>query len=550
MDNSLKFDLPANTSSMIKVIGVGGGGSNAVNYMFEQGIEGVDFIVCNTDAQSLDKSPVPIKVQLGNTLTEGRGAGAIPEVGRNAAIESLGEINEILSTNTNMVFITAGMGGGTGTGAAPVIARAAKELGILTVGIVTIPFMFEGRKRSQQADFGLKEMRDSVDTLLVIRNDKLRELFGNLTLKQAFGHADEVLCTAAKGIAEVITLVGTVNVDMNDVKTVMKDSGVAIMGSGRSSGEGRAKRAVLTALESPLLNDNDITGANFILLNITYGNDEVLMDEISEITDYIQEQAGMGAEVIWGYGQDLSLGDDVCVTVIATGFQAKSVESLLPMPEQEPKKMWLETEGAKEVTAKVEKPTVEIPEVRNEVKDTTDEPFIKTVDAPLFEMEFEVKNEITDETPSFQLEQENIPELSSLKHNVQDVVNTIDQPIMHTLGHDINDIVNATAAEATDSLKITPERTLSDRPSRTELISRNKEREMRIREFTIKLKTPSGLSELENEPAYARKKISLDSAPHSSESTVSRFSLNESTDENGNKRAELGNNPFLHDNVD
>ncbi len=550
MDNSLKFDLPANTSSMIKVIGVGGGGSNAVNYMYEQGIEGVDFIVCNTDAQSLDKSPVPIKVQLGNTLTEGRGAGAIPEVGRNAAIESLGEINEILSTNTNMVFITAGMGGGTGTGAAPVIARAAKELGILTVGIVTIPFMFEGRKRSQQADFGLKEMRDSVDTLLVIRNDKLRELFGNLTLKQAFGHADEVLCTAAKGIAEVITLVGTVNVDMNDVKTVMKDSGVAIMGSGRSSGEGRAKRAVLTALESPLLNDNDITGANFILLNITYGNDEVLMDEISEITDYIQEQAGMGAEVIWGYGQDLSLGDDVCVTVIATGFQAKSVESLLPMPEQEPKKMWLETEGAKEITAKVEKPTVEIPEVRNEMKDTTDEPFIKTVDAPLFEMEFEVKNEITDETPSFQLEQENIPELSSLKHNVQDVVNTIDQPIMHTLGHDINDIVNATAAEATDSLKITPERTLSDRPSRTELISRNKEREMRIREFTIKLKTPSGLSELENEPAYARKKISLDSAPHSSESTVSRFSLNESTDENGNKRAELGNNPFLHDNVD
>ncbi len=550
MDNSLKFDLPANTSSMIKVIGVGGGGSNAVNYMYEQGIEGVDFIVCNTDAQSLDKSPVPIKVQLGNTLTEGRGAGAIPEVGRNAAIESLGEINEILSTNTNMVFITAGMGGGTGTGAAPVIARAAKELGILTVGIVTIPFMFEGRKRSQQADFGLKEMRDSVDTLLVIRNDKLRELFGNLTLKQAFGHADEVLCTAAKGIAEVITLVGTVNVDMNDVKTVMKDSGVAIMGSGRSSGEGRAKRAVLTALESPLLNDNDITGANFILLNITYGNDEVLMDEISEITDYIQEQAGMGAEVIWGYGQDLSLGDDVCVTVIATGFQAKSVESLLPMPEQEPKKMWLETEGAKEVTAKVEKPTVEIPEVRNEVKDTTDEPFIKTVDAPLFEMEFEVKNEITDETPSFQLEQENIPELSSLKHNVQDVVNTIDQPILHTLGHDINDILNATAAEATDSLKITPERTLSDRPSRTELISRNKEREMRIREFTIKLKTPSGLSELENEPAYARKKISLDSAPHSSESTVSRFSLNESTDENGNKRTELGNNPFLHDNVD
>ncbi len=551
MDNSLKFDLPANTSSMIKVIGVGGGGSNAVNYMFEQGIQGVDFIVCNTDAQSLDKSPVPIKVQLGNTLTEGRGAGAIPEVGRNAAIESLDEVKELLSTNTNMVFITAGMGGGTGTGAAPVIARAAKELGILTVGIVTIPFMFEGRKRSQQADFGLKEMRDSVDTLLVIRNDKLRELFGNLTLKQAFGHADEVLCTAAKGIAEVITLVGTVNVDMNDVKTVMKDSGVAIMGSGRSSGEGRAKRAVLTALESPLLNDNDITGANFILLNITYGNDEVLMDEIAEITDYIQEQAGMGAEVIWGYGQDIALGEDVCVTVIATGFQAKSVESLLPMPEAEPKKMWLETEGAKEVTAKVEKPITDLPEVKNEVKQNADEPFIKTLEKPLFEMEFDVKNEITEEAP-VNNEEENIPEVSTLKHNLQESAVPVDEPVVHMLGTNLNDIIGGTTSknEVTDALKLKPEEIISDRPSRIELISRNKEREMRIREFTIKLKTPSGLNELENVPAYERKKISLDSTPHSSESNVSRYSLNESTDENGNKKIELGNNPFLHDNVD
>ncbi len=552
MDNSLKFDLPANTSSMIKVIGVGGGGSNAVNYMFEQGIQGVDFIVCNTDAQSLDKSPVPIKVQLGNTLTEGRGAGAIPEVGRNAAIESLEEVKEILSTNTNMVFITAGMGGGTGTGAAPVIARAAKEMGILTVGIVTIPFMFEGRKRSQQADFGLKEMRDSVDTLLVIRNDKLRELFGNLTLKQAFGHADEVLCTAAKGIAEVITLVGTVNVDMNDVKTVMKNSGVAIMGSGRSSGEGRAKRAVLTALESPLLNDNDITGANFILLNITYGNEEVLMDEISEITDYIQEQAGMGAEVIWGYGQDLTLGDDVCVTVIATGFQAKSVESLLPMPEQEPKKMWLETEGAKEITAKVEKPTTELHDESNEIKENAEEPFLKTLETPLFEVEFEVKNEIVEDTAVLNKEEALLPEISSMKHIEQSIVGPVDQPVTHLLGTDLNEMVAEASAKSdvTDALKLKPQEVLSDRPSRLELVSRNKEREMRIREFTIKLKTPSGLSELESEPAYTRKKISLDASPHSSESNISRYSLNESTDENGNKKIELGNNPFLHDNVD
>lgn len=552
MENSLKFDLPANTSSIIKVIGVGGGGSNAVNYMYELGIQGVDFIVCNTDAQALDKSPVPIKVQLGSTLTEGRGAGAIPEVGRNAAIESLDEIHELLSSNTNMVFITAGMGGGTGTGAAPIIAKAAKDMGILTVGIVTIPFMFEGRKRSQQADFGLKEMRDSVDTLLVIRNDKLRELYGNLTLKQAFSHADEVLCTAAKGIAEVITLIGTVNVDMNDVKTVMKDSGVAIMGSGRASGEGRAKRAVLTALESPLLNDNDINGANFILLNITFGNDELLMDEISEITDYIQEQAGMGAEVIWGYGQDDQLGDDVSVTVIATGFQAKNVESLLPTPATEPKKMWLETEGAREVTAKVEKPTTELPEVKNEVKENAEEPFIKTVEKPLFEVEFDVQNQINNATEEKE-EQEEIPQLSSLKLNVQETPVSVDQPIYHSLGNDLNEIVSSQndSAEVTDSLKWKPAaEQISDRPSRLEVVSRNKEREMRIREFTIKLKTPSGLSELESEPAYARRKVTLENTRHSSESTVSRISLNETTDDSGQKRVELGNNPFLHDNVD
>jgi cell division protein FtsZ len=544
MENSLKFDLPANTSSIIKVIGVGGGGSNAVNYMYEQGIKGVDFIVCNTDAQSLDKSPVPLKVQLGNTLTEGKGAGSIPEVGRNAAIESLEDIKALLSENTNMVFITAGMGGGTGTGAAPVIAKVAKDMGILTVGIVTVPFMFEGRKRGQQADLGLKEIRESVDTLLIIRNDKLRELYGNLTLKQAFSHADEVLCTAAKGIAEVITLIGTVNVDMNDVKTVMKDSGVAIMGSGRASGEGRAKRAVQAALESPLLNDNDINGANFILLNITYGKEELLMDEISEITDHIQEQAGMAAEVIWGYGQDESLGEDVCATVIATGFAAKTVDHVLPAIADEPKKMWLEAEGAKEVTAKVEKPVVDIPEVRNEIK-SEEEPFIKVVDKSV-EVEFEVTNNIQTDVPVA----EDVPSLSTLKLNVQEESAT-DKPVYMELGNDIRDIVsNQTNSLVSDTLVHKEESVVSDRPNRTELLARNKEREMRIREFTIKLKTPNGLNELENEPAYARKKISLDSPQHSSESNISRFSLNESTDENGHKRVELRDNPFLHDNVD
>ncbi|MGB2015641.1 MAG: cell division protein FtsZ, partial [Flavobacteriales bacterium] len=257
----MQFNIPQSTNSPIKVIGVGGGGSNAVNTMFEQGITGVDFIVCNTDAQALDISPVPRKVQLGATLTGGQGAGSLPEVGKNAAIESLDELTALLGNDTSMVFVTAGMGGGTGTGAAPIIAQACKERGILTVGIVTVPFQFEGRRRNQQASEGLEAMREAVDTLLIIRNDKLRELFGNQTIRSAFANADQILCTAAKGIAEVITLTGEINVDMNDVNTVMRDSGRAIMGSGSASGQGRAQKAVSDALESPLLNDSDITGA-------------------------------------------------------------------------------------------------------------------------------------------------------------------------------------------------------------------------------------------------------------------------------------------------
>lgn len=555
MENPLRFDMPRNTSSIIKVIGVGGGGSNAVNYMYEQGIKGVDFIVCNTDAQALDVSPVPLKVQLGSTLTEGRGAGAIPEVGRNSAIESIDEIRELLSTNTNMVFVTAGMGGGTGTGAAPVIAKVAKDMGILTVGIVTVPFMFEGKKRSNQAEFGVKEMRDAVDTLLIIRNDKLRELFGNLTLKQAFSHADEVLCTAAKGIAEVITLTGTVNVDMNDVKTVMKDSGVAIMGSGRASGEGRARRAVQIALESPLLNDNDIFGANFILLNITHGSDELLMDEVSEITDFIQEQAGQNAEVIWGYGQDESLGDDVSVTVIATGFKAKTVDSVLPSAVEEPKKMWLQTDSVREVTTKVEKPTAEIPSTPVNEVPTTNEPFIRSVEKPI-EIELEVTNTLasTDAPVNNVLSQEDLPGLSSLKLKAEEP-EIADRPTYFSLeGTNINDFVSSTpsAPSTGDVLKMVEDTTeVQDRPKRSDLAVRNKEREGRIREFTMKLKTPSGLNDLESEPAYMRRKVVLDNVQNSGESSVSRFTLSETTDENGNKRTELrDNNPFLHDNVD
>jgi cell division protein FtsZ len=270
MSDKMKFDLPKNQSSIIKVVGVGGGGSNAVNHMFSQGIDGVDFLVCNTDQQALDISPVPHKIQLGSTLTEGRGAGSIPEVGKNAAIENIDQIREILKTNTKMVFITAGMGGGTGTGAAPIIAEAAKELGILTVGIVTLPFAFEGRKRKLQASEGIKEIKQYVDTLLVINNDKLREIYGNLSVGAAFDHADNVLTTASKGIAEIITRIGYINVDFEDVRTVMSEGGVAIMGSAAAGGENRAITAVEHALTSPLLNDNNIRGAKYILLNIKF----------------------------------------------------------------------------------------------------------------------------------------------------------------------------------------------------------------------------------------------------------------------------------------
>ena len=370
----MQFNIPKNQGSPIKVIGVGGGGSNAVNYMHQQGINGVDFIVCNTDNQALEASSVPTRVQLGTTLTAGQGAGSIPEIGKNAAIEDLDDVLGQLNDDTTMVFVTAGMGGGTGTGAAPVIAQACKDLDILTVGIVTVPFNFEGKRRAKQATEGLERMRAAVDTLLVIRNDKLRELFGNLALKQAFSNADEVLCTAAKGIAEVITLTGDINVDMNDVKTVMRDSGAAIMGAGAASGEGRAMTAVAEALESPLLNDNDITGANFVLLNITYGTDELLMDEISEITDYIQDQAGATAEVIWGYGHDETLGEKICVTVIATGFETRS--NLPEGPTESKRRLEID---AKEITQPLNGPIPTEP-WDEPTQEPADEPRLKTAE--------------------------------------------------------------------------------------------------------------------------------------------------------------------------
>jgi len=576
---SLNFEVPKSLNSLIKVIGVGGGGSNAVNYMFNQGIRGVDFIVCNTDAQALESSVVPHKVQLGAALTEGRGAGSAPAVGKEAALESIEEIRNILKSDNNktsMVFITAGMGGGTGTGAAPIIAQLAREMGILTVGIVTVPFGFEGKKRHDHAEDGVLEMRAAVDTLLIIRNDKLRELFGNLSMKQAFGHADEVLCTAAKGIAEVMTLTGLVNVDMNDVKTVMKDSGVAIMGSGRANGEGRAKKAVELALESPLLNDSDIFGAKHVLLNITHGEEELLMDEVSEITDAIQERAGMNANVIWGYGQDNRLGNDISVTVIATGWNAKDIDAVLPgIQVAETVVVDIHT-SAEEVSAQLEKEILTpinqpVAEVVKEIVAPIDSPVMVVnledaapletqedlrtfqqaeitfeIEYPAEESEIEVINENLNtivaeahNTVSTSSEVENV----SLKLKEDHSSNNVEHDVYKVIG--LEDAINAPVA----SMPIRERAT--DQVDRASIAEKQIERVERIKQVSVNIKNPAAVKSLEDEPAYMRKKIALDAAPSSSQNPVSRFGMTEIQDENGEKRYELkSNNPFLHDNVD
>ncbi|MBN2669695.1 MAG: cell division protein FtsZ [Bacteroidales bacterium] len=328
-DDIMNFDIPILEHSIIKVIGVGGGGSNAVNHMYRQGIKDVDFVICNTDAQALEKSPIPTKIQLGKSLTQGLGAGNVPDKGKEAAVESIDDIRNLLGQGTKMAFITVGMGGGTGTGAAPIVAEAAKEMGILTVGIVTIPFKFEGKRRIYQAVEGIKQLRKHVDSLLVINNERLRDIYGNLKLSEAFGYADNILTVAAKGIAEIITVHGHMNVDFADVNTVMSNSGVALMGTGLSEGEGRAVAAIKQALESPLLSNNNIRGAKNILLNITSGNTEITMDEIGEISDYVQDVAGNNADIILGTGSDDNLDQQISVTIIATGFNENSIPELV-----------------------------------------------------------------------------------------------------------------------------------------------------------------------------------------------------------------------------
>ncbi len=382
----MNFEIASNLGSIIKVIGVGGGGGNAVNHMYHQGIRDVDFMVCNTDSQALVNSPVPFKVQLGSSLTEGRGAGNKPETGRDAAIENIEDVKKILGSNTKMVFITAGMGGGTGTGGAPVIAQAAKELGILTVGIVTIPFRNEGRRRIKQAIDGIAAMETHVDSLLVINNERIREMYGDFKISDAFAKADNILATAAKGIAEIITVPGYINVDFADVETVMRNSGVALMGTGVASGVNRALIAVEEALNSPLLNNNDILGARNILLNITSGSEEITMDEIGEITDFIQEKAGNSADLIWGNGVDEELGDKISVTIIATGFSTSSIPEMAMNQNQEKTYHTLSDEVHENKSA-----------VKSEVKSSVENELYGSKNVKQKTFEFEINTSVFDE---------------------------------------------------------------------------------------------------------------------------------------------------------
>ncbi len=536
----MQFDLPKDQSSIIKVIGVGGGGSNAVNHMFRQGIRGVDFIVCNTDRQALDVSPVPVKIQLGESLTGGNGAGAIPEVGKNAAIETIDELRGLLCNNTTMVFVTAGMGGGTGTGAAPIIAKLAKELGVLTVGIVTMPFTFEGRKRKEQAEAGMKEMRECCDTLLVVQNDKLREIYGNMSLKEAFSKADDVLAVAARGIAEVISITGEINVDMNDVKTVMTNSGLAIMGSGEAEGENRARVAVEQALESPLLNDNDITGAKYVLLNITIGNYNVMMEEVFDITEYIQQAAGTNTNLIWGYGVEEGLEDKIRVSVVATGFASK-INSGFEEVEEPKRNVTVLAEEMKPVEKPLGSPTERNgAPVNNSLRQEAEqEPFVVAKKPSISDFETEKPIEITLFQSTNSSSEEAKPEQNNKPEPVYFSLEE-DEPVQNTNSQPSFENKPEEKPKANlDSQEIPSNRKLSS----TEQQRLMEERFNKIKELNMKLRSSSGLADLEKEPAITRKNLRLTNAPHSSDNTISRFSISE---EGEIRRG----NSFLHDNVD
>ncbi|MFC2101921.1 cell division protein FtsZ [Bacteroidota bacterium] len=600
MPDMLKFDQPKNPSNIIKVIGVGGGGSNAVTHMFNQGIKGVDFFICNTDAQAMESSPVTTKIQLGSSLTSGLGAGAVPSVGRNAALEDAESIRQVLSDGTKMLFVTAGLGGGTGTGAAPVIAEISKELGILTVGIVTIPFAFEGRKRKLHADEGIKQLKANVDALLIISNDKLRELYGNLKLSEAFSQADNILTSAARGIAEIITVTGYINVDFEDVRTVMKDSGVAIMGTGIASGPNRAQQAVEEAISSPLLNNNDIEGSNNLLLYLSSGKEEITMDEVTEITDYIQEKTKSSTEVIWGNGLDESLGDKISVTIIATGFDdehrrqgepskkdvvirdlydtektAPKIETRIEMPEpvmQEAEPVMQEIEPVVQeeepVMQEAEPVVQEIEPVVQEAEPVVQEEEaeeIKMVDSPVMEENIEEEpirlpllniESVVEEEEMFADEEVHDPFQREIVFNL-DVphqeppreVEHINEEEMHLVDKRVETITSATSPQP-EPPQLSPP-TPGSGEERQDLSRMGNDRINKLKALSEKLKnhTPieNNLYELESVPAYKRRNVDLPDVAPSSESQVQGLSLNEDNENGLEIRSE---NSFLHKNVD
>lgn len=491
-DDLMNFDLPVERSSIIKVLGIGGGGNNAVNHMFEKGIKDVNFIVCNTDHQALEKSLVPVKVQIGEALTEGRGAGSQPEIGRKAAIENINDVMEAISGNTKMVFITTGMGGGTGTGATPVIAKACKDAGLLTIAVVTIPFKSEGKVRIKQAIDGVSELKDYVDSLLVINNEKLREIYGNQPVSTAFAKADDVLTIAVKGIAEIITVTGYINVDFADVETVMKDSGVAIMGMGLASGENRAIRAIENALASPLLNSNDITGAKSILINIStgHGEHELTMDELGEITDYIYDVASDEALIIRGLSKDDNLSEDISVTIIATGFEANSI--FQPYKPKEPRKVEL-------FTNKTPIPQRIIPETGNDVftvKEKSKRSIITNIDE-------ESQGKI-----DFGLEENEV---------------AANQRSKRTTAHEVQEKSAATLRKVKHMQNMLKKEGFSNNVMK------------------------DNIDNFEDVPAYVRRNIALDTPDKATDSKVSKFTL---TSDESDGPIIRENNAYLNDNVD
>lgn len=539
MTEMLKFEHPKDQSNIIKVIGVGGGGSNAVTHMYHQGIKGVDFVLCNTDSQALDTSPVPNKVHLGKRQL---GAGNIPAVGREAAIETTDEIRELLEPHTKMLFITAGMGGGTGTGAAPVVAKIARELDILTVGIVTLPFSFEGKKRRQQAFEGIEELKRHVDTLLIISNDKLREEYGNMRLTEAFKKADDVLTTASKGIAEIITVTGYINVDFEDVKTVMKNSGKAIMGSAVASGENRAIKAIEEAMRSPLLNDSNISGAKNILLYISSGEEEISLDEVHEITDYIQHICGNTAEVIWGNGVDTSLGNNIAITVIATGFENE--ELLMPM------------QGT---------PNVKVnPLYSDKREETSFNPINKqNSNVKIFTLESiseEEKptlipngNELAFKQPAaqkiHQLFEETTEEEIKLNETVISEFSMEEEPLVLPVPEKneiIFEVVEPEVESKTEYFRESVSRFSAEEElaEKLEMEKKSIERQNRLKAMSLKIKTDQGIEELEKTPAYLRKGTDVNKEMASTQ--PSRYTIDATPGRPGLRL----DNPFLHDNVD